>query len=100
MARTKRKERAGTAVTGMRAGADPALAGGAEGRANQLEAAIGRQVRQFRQQLDKTVVELARQAGLSPGMLSKIENGMTSPSLATLNALATALGVPVTSLFR
>jgi transcriptional regulator with XRE-family HTH domain len=33
-------------------------------------------------------------------MLSKIENGMTSPSLATLNALAGALGVPVTSLFR
>ncbi len=33
-------------------------------------------------------------------MLSKIENGLTSPSLATLNALANALQVPVTSLFR
>jgi len=32
-------------------------------------------------------------------MLSKIENGLTSPSLATLKALAAALNVPVTALF-
>ena len=47
-----------------------------------------------------TVGELAKLAGLSVGMLSKIENGVTSPSLATLRALAQALNVPVTSLFR
>jgi transcriptional regulator with XRE-family HTH domain len=47
-----------------------------------------------------TVVELAKLAGMSRGMVSKIENGQTSPSLATLSALATALNVPVTSLFR
>jgi transcriptional regulator with XRE-family HTH domain len=67
---------------------------------NQLEVAIGRQVRAFRNQLNMTVVEVAKQAGLSPGMLSKIENGHTSPSLATLSALSRALNVPVTSLFR
>jgi mannose-6-phosphate isomerase-like protein (cupin superfamily) len=33
-------------------------------------------------------------------MLSKIENGNTSPSLATLRSLSTALNVPVTALFR
>jgi transcriptional regulator with XRE-family HTH domain len=71
-----------------------------EARRNHLEAAIGRQVRAFRQQLDMTVVELASLAGVSRGMVSKIENGQTSPSLATLSALATALNVPVTSLFR
>jgi transcriptional regulator with XRE-family HTH domain len=71
-----------------------------DGRIDSLEAAIGRQVRQFRRQLDMTLVELAKQAGVSRGMLSKIENGMTSPSLATLRALAGALNVPVTSLFR
>jgi transcriptional regulator with XRE-family HTH domain len=32
-------------------------------------------------------------------MLSKIENGQISPSLATLQALATALSVPLTALF-
>lgn len=71
-----------------------------ENRDNQLEVAIGRQVRLFRQQLDMTVVELAKLAELSPGMLSKIENGMTSPSLATLRSLSSALNVPVTALFR
>ena len=69
-------------------------------RDNRLEAAIGDQVRQFRRQLNMTVVEVAKLAGLSPGMLSKIENGMTSPSLATLRALSGALNVPVTSFFR
>jgi transcriptional regulator with XRE-family HTH domain len=67
---------------------------------NQLEVAIGREVRQFRQGLDMTVAEVAKLAGLSSGMLSKIENGMTSPSLATLRALSQALNVPVTAFFR
>ena len=74
-----------------------ALAGAA---ANRLEAAIGREVRGFRQKQQLTVVELAKQAKLSPGMLSKIERGQTSPSLATLQSLAGALNVPVTALFR
>lgn len=65
-----------------------------------LEGSIGRQVRNFRKRLDMTVTELARQAGLSSGMLSKIENGVTSPSLATLQSLSEALNVPVTALFR
>ncbi len=82
--------------------ADRALAEqlAAEAKDNQLEVAIGHQVRQFRQDLDMTVAEVAKLAGLSSGMLSKIENGMTSPSLATLRALSRALNVPVTSFFR
>ncbi len=71
-----------------------------EPKAGSLEAAIGRQVREFRQRLQLTVVDLGKLAGVSRGMVSKIENGMTSPSLATLSALAQALNVPVTSLFR
>ncbi len=67
---------------------------------NQLEIAIGQQVRVFRKQLHMTVAEVANQADLSPGMLSKIENGLTSPSLATLKALSGALNVPVTAFFR
>jgi transcriptional regulator with XRE-family HTH domain len=73
---------------------------GSAAKKNQLEFAIGRQVYEFRNKLGITVADLARQAGLSAGMLSKIENGMTSPSLATLQALSTALNVPVTSFFR
>ncbi len=73
------------------------LAGAADGN---LELAIGREVRGFRKKLDMTVAELARHAELSAGMLSKIENGVTSPSLATLQALSRALHVPVTAFFR
>ncbi|MDA9990189.1 XRE family transcriptional regulator [Paracoccaceae bacterium] len=65
-----------------------------------LEAAIGKEVRHFRQIQRITVKELSDQTGLSTGMLSKIENGITSPSLTTLQLLANALGVPVTALFR
>jgi len=71
-----------------------------EGNENSLEEAIGTQVREFRQKLNMTVVELAKVAGLSAGMLSKIEHGLTSPSLSTLQNLAKALHVPVTALFR
>ena len=65
----------------------------------QLEISIGRRVRLLRQRLQLTATELAAEAGLSPGMLSKIENGGTSPSLSTLQALARALNVPMTSFF-
>jgi transcriptional regulator with XRE-family HTH domain len=65
-----------------------------------LEQAIGRAVRKFREQLDMTIIELAKAAGMSAGMLSKIENGATSPSLSSLQALSQALHVPVTALFK
>lgn len=66
----------------------------------QLEMAVGSQIRTFRKQLKMTAGEVAKQAGLSQGMLSKIERGVTAPSLGALYALARALNVPVTSLFR
>ncbi len=69
-------------------------------RENSLEVAIGHQVREFRVKLGMTVADLGRQAGLSAGMMSKIENGVTSPSLSTLQALSRALNVPVTAFFR
>ena len=67
---------------------------------NALEMAIGRQVKRYRKQLGLTITEMCNRSGLSAGMVSKIENGNTSPSLATLRSLSTALNVPVTALFR
>jgi len=67
---------------------------------NILEKAIGRQVRRYRKQLGLTITDICSRTGLSAGMMSKIENGNTSPSLATLRSLSTALNVPVTALFR
>lgn len=69
-------------------------------RERNLELAIGKEVKALRQNQRTTVKELAEQTGLSVGMLSKIENGATSPSLTTLQTLATGLGVPLTSFFR
>lgn len=65
-----------------------------------LAEAIGQQIRHFRSELRMTIAEVASLAGLSSGMMSKIERGMSSPSLATLAAIAAALNVPVTAFFR
>jgi transcriptional regulator with XRE-family HTH domain len=65
-----------------------------------LDLAIGRQIREFRLQLELTIQQLSQLAGVSAGMLSKIENGHTSPSLSTLMNLAEAIRVPVTAFFR
>jgi transcriptional regulator with XRE-family HTH domain len=64
-----------------------------------LEIGIGAEVRRLRKSLDLTVAELGAAARISAGMLSKIENGAISPSLATLDALAKALNVPISRLF-
>ncbi|MDB5552356.1 MAG: MerR family transcriptional regulator [Rhizobium sp.] len=69
-------------------------------KVNNLEMAIGHEVRTLRKKLGITGSDLASATGISLGMLSKIENGNTSPSLTTLQALAQALGVPVTAFLR
>ena len=70
-----------------------------DGPEKTLELAIGRALRGFRRRQEVTVAELANRTGLSIGMLSKIENGNTSPSLKTLQALATALSMPISAFF-
>lgn len=70
-----------------------------EPRERNLEVAIGRQVRELRKRQRMTGTDLAVQTGLSVGMLSKIENGVISPSLNTLQSLANALRVPLVQLF-
>ncbi|MGG7516500.1 helix-turn-helix domain-containing protein [Allorhizobium undicola] len=71
-----------------------------EPRANNLEMAIGHEVRTFRKKLGLTVADVAAATGMSVGMLSKIENGNISASLGTLQSLSTALGVPITAFFK
>lgn len=71
-----------------------------EPRQNNLEMAIGHEVRECRRKLGITITDLAAATGMSMGMLSKIENGNISPSLTTLQAVSKALGVPITAFFR
>ncbi len=67
---------------------------------NQLLAAIGREIRACRKRHGMTATELATAARISVGMVSKIENGVLSASLATLQMLSQALGVSLTSLLH
>ncbi|HEX3427028.1 MAG TPA: XRE family transcriptional regulator [Acidimicrobiales bacterium] len=78
--------------------ATPGLPGGTVG--DQIGWVIANQVRARRQEIGLTMAQVADRAGISKGMLSKIENGQASPSLTTLAGLAAALDMPVTSLFR
>jgi DNA-binding XRE family transcriptional regulator len=64
-----------------------------------LERALGSQIRAIRRQQDLSVSDLASAAGISNGMLSKIENGGISASLATLQAISSVLQVSLSSLF-
>jgi transcriptional regulator with XRE-family HTH domain len=61
--------------------------------------AIGSEVRRLRKRLELTANELARRAGLSVAMLSRIETGHAAPSLPSLAAIAGGLGVPMARLF-
>ena len=65
-----------------------------------LERALGAHVRRLRRQKDLSIADLSAAAGISSGMLSKIENGQISPSLTTVQSLAHALSVPISSLFE
>ena len=65
-----------------------------------LERHIGYTVRKLRQQHGLTIADVSASAGISRGMLSKVENGLTATSLETLDRLAHALGVSMTSIFR
>ena len=72
---------------------NPALAGA-------ISSAVGRAVRHHRILADMTLRELGQRSRVSSAMISRIENGQVSPSLATLESLAAALSVPVVSLFQ
>lgn len=65
-----------------------------------LAGEIGRRLAAQRGRRGKGVAELAREVGVSPGLISQIERGQSRPSVSTLFALAQALDVPVDAFFR
>ena len=67
--------------------------------AGNLEQRLGREVRRLRTRLGLTGTELARAAGISTGMMSKLETGQISASLSTLDAIAASLNVSLATLF-
>ena len=65
-----------------------------------VAAQVGASARRLRAAQGLTLAEVAHSAGISQGMLSRLETGDVSPSLETLAALSAALGSNVAALFR
>lgn len=61
---------------------------------------VGRIIRDQRKQRGLSLRTLADLCGLSINAISKIERGENSPTVVSLHRLATALDVPITTLFR
>ena len=68
-------------------------------QAHSMEEAVGAAIRELRQREGLTLAQVSEQAGISRGMLSKIENGQTSAGMDTLGRIARALGVSMSMLF-
>jgi transcriptional regulator with XRE-family HTH domain len=79
---------------------DPLEADLPEAESGALERYLGNAIRDLRQRHGLTIAEVADRAGISRGMLSKIENAQTATSLDSLHRLAQALGVSLSTLFR
>src|SRR4029077_4751866 len=70
------------------------------GQGKGLDRYLGNVIRELRTKDRLTIADVAGQAGMSRGMLSKIENGQASTSLDALSRIAQALGVSLAHLFR
>ena len=63
-----------------------------------IVALVSMSLRRERARAGLSLTELAKQAGIAKSTLSQLENGSGNPSLETLWALGTALGVPLSRL--
>jgi len=61
---------------------------------------VGRRLRALRNERGLSIRALAEKSGLNVNTLSMIENGKTSPSVSTLQQVATALEVPINAFFE
>ncbi len=61
---------------------------------------VGQRLRELRAEHDLSIRALAEQSGLAINTLSLIENNKTSPSVSTLQQIASALKVPITAFFE
>jgi hypothetical protein len=65
-----------------------------------LESFLGKAIRKKRLSHGLTIADVSERAGISRGMLSKIENAQTATSLDALQRIAAALGISLSTLFR
>lgn len=70
-----------------------------EGPPPAVPAAIAARLRARREEQGASVRSLARAVGVSPSLVSQIETGKSNPSVGTLYALVSALGLSLDELF-
>jgi two-component system, OmpR family, response regulator len=61
---------------------------------------IGKRIRDLRKDQSITIRQLSRRTGLSNSLLSQVENSKISPSIASLDKIARALGVSIVQFFE
>lgn len=64
-----------------------------------LKITIGRIIKKHRKQLNLTQIELAEQIGVDPKYISRIETGVSSPSLNTIEKIFKILNINAENLF-
>lgn len=62
--------------------------------------AVGSRIRSLREAMDLSLRELAERSGVSAPMLSQVERGETSPTLAVAERIATGLDLTLSQLLR
>ncbi len=63
------------------------------------ETIIGRNIRALRHRSGLSIGQVAEKTGLSKALISRLENGRVSPSIATLLKIAKELNIPVSAFF-
>ena len=61
---------------------------------------IGKRIKEIRKEGNSTISEIAQKAGVTSGLISRIENGRTIPSLPVLLKIINSLAVEVTDFFN
>src|ERR1700712_1213430 len=77
----------------------PDTGGRSNGGRESLAEAVGKGLRQHRQEAGMSLRALARKVGVPPSLISQIEHGKATPSVATLYAIVSELGVSLDELF-
>jgi DNA-binding XRE family transcriptional regulator/mannose-6-phosphate isomerase-like protein (cupin superfamily) len=77
----------------------PDTGGRSNGGRESLAEPVGEGLRQHRQDAGMSLRALARKVGVSPSLISQIEHGKATPSVATLYAIVSELGISLDELF-
>jgi transcriptional regulator with XRE-family HTH domain len=69
-------------------------------RSDQPQPALGKAIRQLREERGMTQEALAQEAGITVGHMSMIERGHSNPTWATVSAIARSVGIAIAALAK